>query len=460
MVKSQGSQPMKHSVAQQATDDYMTRDNGESPEDEMNKLWHKMSVFFAAFLVVGSVMACGDTAGASGNEGQGVTATSIKLGVAYVDLAAIHQLLGITYDEGSYPHAYQALVDNINAHGGINGRKIQLVTTAVSPIGTASDATACTQLTEDDKVFAAILYQQLNPLCYIQTHSTVTINGYLSGTAPAGSAPDFTVQPSAASVDPQMIEAFVKAGLFKHKTVGVFGDNADSHEVNSVVLPALQRDHVKVAQTAIDSVPANDLAATNSEQAIVAEKMKSAGVNVLVAVGEGASTWLIAGQANQSSYSPQILATNQEVVTAAATAATSNDPAHLKGLITATTTLPPSVIWKTAPMQQCIKTIERAYPGERISAPPAKVTFNGAYISAFDACQNITLFEAAAKAAGKTLNNATFAKGGESLRNLYVPQAGAVSFGPGQESATVPLYLEHWDSATHQFVQQTTPAGT
>jgi hypothetical protein len=101
-----------------------------------------------------------------------VTATSIKLGVAYVDLAAIHQLLGITYDEGSYPDAYQALVNNINSHGGINGRKIQLVTTAVSPIGTAADATACTELTEDDKVFAAILYQQLNPLCYIQTHST------------------------------------------------------------------------------------------------------------------------------------------------------------------------------------------------------------------------------------------------------------------------------------------------
>jgi len=251
-----------------------------------------------------------------------------------------------------------------------------------------------------------------------------------------------------------MIHAFVKAGLFKHRTVGVFGDSADRDEMNTVVLPALLRDHVKVAQTAIDSVPSNDLAATNSELAIVAEKMKSAGVNVLLAVGEGASTWLIASQANQSNYSPQILATNETVVAAAATANTSNDPAHLKGLITATTTLPPSVIWKTAQMQQCVKTIERAYPGERISSPPTKVTFNGAYISAFDACQNVTLFEAAAKAAGKTLNNATFAKGGESLRNLYVPQAGTVSFGPGQESATVPLYLDHWDSATNQFVEQ------
>jgi hypothetical protein len=100
---------------------------------------------------------------------------------------------------------------------------------------------ACTQLTEDDKVFAAILYQQLNPLCYIHTHSTATINGYLSGTAPTGSAPDFTVQPSAASVDPLMIHAFVKAGLFKHRTVGVFGDNADRDQMNTVVLPALQR---------------------------------------------------------------------------------------------------------------------------------------------------------------------------------------------------------------------------
>ena len=71
----------------------------------------------------------GDNAGAQSSTapvstklGQGVTADSIKLGITYVDLAAIRNIVNI--DQGDYPKAFNAVINDVNAHGGVNGRKI------------------------------------------------------------------------------------------------------------------------------------------------------------------------------------------------------------------------------------------------------------------------------------------------------------------------------------------------
>ena len=47
---------------------------------------------------------------------QAVTATTIRVGIPYVDLAAVRQF-GITLDQGSFPDAYNAIIANLNAHG-------------------------------------------------------------------------------------------------------------------------------------------------------------------------------------------------------------------------------------------------------------------------------------------------------------------------------------------------------
>src|SRR5271169_6366724 len=77
---------------------------------------------------------------ADDQSGQGVTPTSIKLGITYLDAAAIRNIVNI--DPGNYHVAYTALIDQINAKGGINGRKIVPVFEAIDPIGTTPAATA------------------------------------------------------------------------------------------------------------------------------------------------------------------------------------------------------------------------------------------------------------------------------------------------------------------------------
>ena len=121
----------------------------------------------------------------------GVTATTIRVGVPYVDLAAV-KALGVDISWGSVPDAFNAVIANINAHGGVNGRKIVPYLVPVNPTGTAPAATACTQLTEDDSVFVAIA--PLMPTCYLQHGTPVVASIYASGVFP-GTAQDFNIIP-------------------------------------------------------------------------------------------------------------------------------------------------------------------------------------------------------------------------------------------------------------------------
>ena len=72
----------------------------------------------STILVSGAVIGAGagPAAGAAVPPGQGVTATTIRIGIPYIDLSAIRQF-GITLDQGNYPDAYNAIIADLNARG-------------------------------------------------------------------------------------------------------------------------------------------------------------------------------------------------------------------------------------------------------------------------------------------------------------------------------------------------------
>lgn len=103
----------------------------------------------------------------------GVTATTIRVGIPYVDVdAAPLRADGVNLDYGNVPDAINALIDNINAHGGVDGHKLVPYILAVNPVGTAPAATACTQLTEDDTVFVVVA--PLQATCFLE-HDTPVV---------------------------------------------------------------------------------------------------------------------------------------------------------------------------------------------------------------------------------------------------------------------------------------------
>ena len=141
----------------------------------------------------------------------GVTAKTITVGIPYVDIAYVDKTFGLKINQGSYPDAYTALFDQLNAHGGIGGRKIKPVFVAVNPTGTTAAASSCTQLVEDDHVFVA--FAPLSGICYLE-HGTPTINATVNATVPGKAAANFTLVPPAAAYDPLQIAALAKQGVF------------------------------------------------------------------------------------------------------------------------------------------------------------------------------------------------------------------------------------------------------
>src|SRR5580700_1937422 len=73
----------------------------------------------ALVTVLGTMVVVSPTAaGASSPADQGVTATTISVGLPYVNFDALKSL-GVTINDGSFPDAYNAVFAMINAHGGV-----------------------------------------------------------------------------------------------------------------------------------------------------------------------------------------------------------------------------------------------------------------------------------------------------------------------------------------------------
>jgi Periplasmic binding protein len=378
----------------------------------------------------------------------GVTATTIRVGVPYVDVAAV-KAVGVNISWGSVPDAFNAVIANINAHGGINGRKIVPYLVAVNPTGTAPAATACTQLTEDDTVFVAIA--PLQATCYMQHNVPVVNSIYASGNSPT-TAQDFTTTPPQTAYDPLQLGVYNKQGVFTHKKIAVFGgDAADQSEVASVQTD-LAKLHVPVVTTAVDSAPQGDLPAENQQITVISQRFQTDGVNEVVAVGDGSSIWPEGLSAIQSKYNPPWVATNESNFTGAVGGDYS--PAYLTNVVTSSPLTPPAAIWSNAETQKCVHTIRKAYPSDQIRAyGPSVPESDATWMSVELACTDMALFTDIAKAAGKNLTVASFVHAGYGLKNLILPGSNApVSFGPGRPYAVGPVYMVHYDPAAKGVV--------
>jgi Periplasmic binding protein len=412
-------------------------------------LWITATVF--ACVVIGA-----DRASAVG-QARGVTPTTITIGIPYIDLATVDKLYGLHLNQGSYPDAYDALIDNLNAHGGINGRKVIAKYAPVNPAVPTSGATSCTQLVQDDHVFVAV-----NPyfgICYLEA-GVPTINGTVAATVSGQAAPNFTLQAPANVYDPIQLAMLTRMGVFKGKKVGVWGGPTDSAEVKTVDA-ALAKDHVRVVQTAFDSAPATDSVGQAQQDAVIAQRFQNAGIDEVVAVGQGSAGWPLDQQANQSTYNPPWVATNYNALYGFAIGSSAN-PVYLRNVL-ATTPIPAATAeWKDPLIQRCVATIEKESPGDSISSPIGQSvsdTSNQTYIAPMSACTNLAMFTAIAKAAGKNLTVSHFENAGFGLHNVTFPGiASSISFGPDQAYANVPIYLAHYDPALKQMLIASHPA--
>jgi hypothetical protein len=247
------------------------------------------------------------------------------------------------------------------------------------------------------------------------------------------------------------MSVFKQQGVFVGKKVAVVGEKADQADVD-LVLPVLHKLGVNVVASAINNVPTNDTGATGPEYAVIAQKFESSGANLVVAVGSASDGWPAALQGNQSTYFPRLVATNETDFSAYATNA-GYSSAVLKGALTAANLPPASVWWNDPAMKRCIATIRAAEPTATIDDPvTGTASTPHTWRAPLTACQQVALFEDVVKAAGRTLDNETFDRGGESLTHVNIPGGGGTyDFGPGHHDGDGPVFVYKWSPSSHNL---------
>ena len=178
--------------------------------------------------------------------GHGVTADSIKLGIAVVDYDAIKDFVDFT--RGDQQKTAQVFVDYINENGGVDGRKIDPVYRKYPPIPgqEPSALSLCTAWTEDDDVFAVlgvfIDFSGDAQLCLTRDHQTIHIGHELEqpwiDESPAGLmlTPD-TTKEAAATI---LINLLDKQDKLKGKTVAILADSDGENRANDVIAPGAE----------------------------------------------------------------------------------------------------------------------------------------------------------------------------------------------------------------------------
>src|SRR6476469_1869311 len=84
-------------------------------------------------------------AGAASKLGQGVTDSTVKLGLVQVDYSCIKDF--VDFNRGDQEETYKVFVDALNKQGGILGRKVEPVYRDFCPFGNAQALSTCTRFT-------------------------------------------------------------------------------------------------------------------------------------------------------------------------------------------------------------------------------------------------------------------------------------------------------------------------
>lgn len=117
-------------------------------------------------------------AAGAGAVGPGITATEIRLGIAYFpDAAAANAALGAAgANSGDQRDYYNAVIGDLNARGGLLGRKVVPIYheyRSGEPIDPQHEA-ACNKWTKDNKVFAILFRGRILQECAVKAGALIT----------------------------------------------------------------------------------------------------------------------------------------------------------------------------------------------------------------------------------------------------------------------------------------------
>lgn len=362
---------------------------------------------------------------------RGVTPDTITIGVSMLNFDLLQEMGLTPAGWGDQQGVFQALVDDLNANGGILGRNVVAVYDYYSPIDAADAERACTVLTQDNEVFAAVLgfvgslAGTADP-CFAGTNNTVLVGGeHTPDEIALAQAPWFNVEPSTEDHTSNLLDLLVQTGRADGAKVFVVSHQSATGD-EPLVLEGLSARGIDVVGTAVLDANDGDTAAQDQFMQVISERIRADGADTVMINGNPAATIRGLGL-NGMLGSVTIWSNNAAGLNNlgdtfdhewARGAIASDGPSELD-------------IWNDDVFQDCVRAVNAAGIGADLR-PTADLADDDEnwFNPTRRYCGHLSLFAQIAAAAGPNLTPETFEQGAYTLTDFVLPGYPANSLSP------------------------------
>jgi hypothetical protein len=376
---------------------------------------------------------------------RGVTADTIKIAFTYPDLESLAKSGFVKVSDGSYPDVIKALVDDINANGGIDGRKLEVFPEKYSVFGTSGMLATCTKVTEDENVFMVLGGFVANSanLCVAREHATPMLSLFGSGfngvVLAQARAPWATPNASDERAIKALVLALTRQRSLAGKTIGLYGGGESSKPLVDLTESTLKSAGYSVKASAIND--ATDIEAIDSQDKVIGTKFKDERIDVVfVLFAPPPGTNFDAVGFHPAMYSPQ---------TALISAGALTNPYEKFSIVAGLgASSDPDGGYNSAVMRRC-RTIWTKATGKEIKTPPEerRAGKSSNFFAMSNACTALRIFVDAAKAAGPNLTPATWQHGLESLGTIQAAGGFTISFAANKPDGQDSFQLQKFNPA-------------
>lgn len=367
----------------------------------------------------------------------GVTADAIAIGYTQIDFDQLRDEFSIDLNFQNGEQVLEALVDDLNERGGINGRRVDATVRTYVPIGAASAEELCIRFTEDEPVFAVLggfggLASDVNS-CIADRHATALIGGTWTEAQHAeAEAPWLRADMTLARRSVGFAEALGDGGhLDDHDRIAIVSSTAANEPFLGDVEAALRAGGSEVVLNATVSA-----AGGADEVRTLLERAQSSGATAVFYSGLNPALYPAMADFDFQYFFED----------ATTTEASLRDFLRGGGQLDILSNGPyPYPYRDDAEMAECIDIVE-----ERtdivVEDPNTLADDQPNWWEAVSrACQNLRLFELVAVAAGPVLTNDSFRDAAEQVGSISLPGIASGSLAPGKYDAADVSSMVEWD---------------
>ena len=384
---------------------------------------------------------------------RGVTEDTIYVGASMLDFALLQELGFTPAGWGDQAGIWDALIDDLNDRGGINGRMVDIISEFYSPIDAADAERVCAILHQDNETFAN-LGGFVGPAgtadpCVTGTNNTVMVGGEISSAEELAQANVawFHTGPTSEFQTINLLNLLVQTGKADGAKVFTMGGAAAADE-ESFVIEQLEARNIEVVGSALIEALDGDTIAQDNELAVAFERFNASGANTLMVFGTPSASIRGAGAAGLTG---EIAIWSNDSGGLGNLGATIVDKSIADGTLVSTGPTDEEIWNDQAFQDQCVAPVQERMPEADFRNPLEYGPEEDNWFNALRRyCHALAIFETIATAAGPDLTPETFeaAAYGPAGSDFQVPGVGPASLAPDKRGAQDGVRLSVYDSTS------------